>query len=69
MHARLTCVTALEREKAEIADATTKLMAIEDRKRALERQLEAIRADTEEWAIKLAEIQDSQLPVFRCVRM
>lgn len=48
----------MEREKLEIADATTKLTAIEDRRRALARQLEAIRSETEEVSMKVAEFQD-----------
>ena len=55
---RLPPHAALEREKQELGDATARLGTIEERKRALTRQLEGIRVDIDEWSSKLRDRQE-----------
>lgn len=52
--------TALEREKQELGDATARLGTIEERKRALTRQLEGIKVDIDEWSNKLRDRQEGE---------
>lgn len=49
---------ALEREKGEITDATTKLSQLENRKRSFAAQLEALKSELNEWSTKLDEIKE-----------
>lgn len=44
---------ALEKEKEEVTEAQTTVTELENRKRALAAQLNALKADEEEWSAKV----------------
>lgn len=51
-------MTALEREKVEAAEAASLVTSLENRKRALAGQVDALRADSDEWAARIRVRKD-----------